>query len=117
MATTTQTNIVGFADQVAPYAEAVLGGAARQVEQPYESYANWARKRGLSGDQVQAFTDLQKQSFKGAEGLTQDPYSQAAAQGIQGSDGAQYGEHGQLIVQRLGARAACSDQRIALSHR
>ena len=84
MAETTQTNIQGFAPQIAPYAESVLGGAARQVEQPYESYANWARKRGLSGDQVQAFTDLQRQSFKGAEGLTQDPYSQAAAQGIQG---------------------------------
>jgi hypothetical protein len=84
MAETTQTNIQGFAPQIAPYAEAVLGGAAKAVEAPYQSYADWARKRGLSGDQVQAFTDLQKKSFTGAEGLTQDPYSQAAAQGIQG---------------------------------
>ena len=84
MATTTQTNIQGFAPQIAPYAESVLGGAAKAVEAPYQSYADWARKRGISGDQVQAFTDLQKKSFAGAEGLTQDPYSQAAAQGIQG---------------------------------
>ncbi|CAB4180609.1 hypothetical protein UFOVP1049_64 [uncultured Caudovirales phage] len=82
--TTTQTNIQGFAPQIAPYAESVLGGAAKAVAEPYQSYADWARKRGLSGDQVQAFTDLQRKSFTGAEGLAQDPYSQAAAQGIQG---------------------------------
>lgn len=82
--TTTQTNIQGFASQIAPYAESTLGAAAKAVEAPYQSYADWARKRGLSGDQVQAFTDLQKKAFTGAEGLAQDPYSQAAAQGIQG---------------------------------
>jgi hypothetical protein len=82
--TTTQTNIQGFAPQIAPYAESVLGGAARAVETPYQSYADWARQRGLSGDQVQAFTDLQKQSFGEAKGLGQDKYSQAAAQGLQG---------------------------------
>jgi hypothetical protein len=82
--TTTQTNIQGFASQIAPYAESTLGAAAKAVEAPYQSYADWARKRGLSGDQVQAFTDLQRKAFTGAEGLAQDPYSQAAAQGIQG---------------------------------
>ena len=82
--TTTQTNIQGFAPQIAPYAESTLGAAAKAVEAPYQSYADWARKSGLSGDQVQAFTDLQRKAFTGAEGLAQDPYSQAAAQGIQG---------------------------------
>ena len=82
--TTTQTNIQGFAPQIAPYAESTLGAAAKAVESPYKSYADWAKERGLSGDQVQSFTDLQKKSFTGAEGLKQDPYSQAAAQGIQG---------------------------------
>ena len=84
MATTTQTNIVGFADQIAPYAESTLGAAAKAVEAPYQSYADWSRKRGLSGDQVQAFTDLQKKSFGEAKDLGQDQYSQAAAQGLQG---------------------------------
>ena len=84
MATTTQTNIVGFADQIAPYAESTLGAAAKAVEAPYQSYADWSRTRGLSGDQVQAFTDLQKKSFEEAKDLGQDKYSQSAAQGLEG---------------------------------
>lgn len=74
---------VGFAPQIAPYAEGVLGGAAAAVATPYQSYADWARKQGLTGDQVAQFTDLQKQAFTGAAGLGQDPYSQQAAQGLQ----------------------------------
>ena len=81
--TVTTTNVQGFAPVIAPYAESVLGQAANLVGKDYKSYADWARERGLSGDQVQAFTDLQKKSFTGAGGLGQDPYSQASAQGIQ----------------------------------
>lgn len=81
--TVTQTNIQGFAPVVAPYAESVLGRAGDLMKRNYKSYADWAKERGLSGDQVAAFTDLQKQAFTGAEGLGQDPYSKASAQGIE----------------------------------
>jgi hypothetical protein len=36
----------------------------------------------LSGDQVAAYTDLQKTAFQGAQDLGQDPYSTAAAAGL-----------------------------------
>jgi len=78
---------VGFAPQVAPYAESVLGAAAAQVAKPYQSFADWAKSQGLSGDQIAQFTDLQKQSFKGAGELGQNPYSTAAAQGLQNLSG------------------------------
>ena len=80
----TTTNIQGFAPVIEPYASSVLGQAANLVGRDYKSYADWAREHGLQGDQVQAFTDLQTKSFEGADALGQDPYSQAAAQGIQG---------------------------------
>jgi len=80
--TVTTTNVQGFAPQIAPYAESVLGAAAKAVETPYQSYADWAKQRGLSGDQVQAFTDLQRRSFGEAAGLGYDPSSMAAAQGL-----------------------------------
>jgi hypothetical protein len=82
--TVTTTNIQGFAPVIAPYAESVLGQAANLVGKDYKSYADWAKERGLTGDQVQAFTDLQKKAFTGAEGLGQDPYSQTSAQGLEG---------------------------------
>ena len=75
---------VGFAPQIAPYAEDVLAGAAKAVESPYQSYADWAAKQGMTGDQVAGFTGLQKQAFTGAEGLTQNQYSTQAAQGLAG---------------------------------
>jgi len=81
--TVTQTNVQGFAPVVAPYAESVLGRAGDLMKRDYKSYADWAKERGLSGDQVAAFTELQKKAFTGAEGLGQDPYSTASAQGIQ----------------------------------
>ena len=81
--TVTQTNVQGFAPVVAPYAESVLGQAGKLMGRDYQSYADWAKARGLSGDQVAAFTDLQKKAFTGAEGLGQDPYSKASAQGIE----------------------------------
>jgi hypothetical protein len=82
--TVTTTNIQGFAPVVAPYAESVLGQAAKLVGRDYKSYADWAREHNLEGDQVAKFTKLQTDAFKGAERLGQDPYSQAAAQGLQG---------------------------------
>jgi hypothetical protein len=89
---TTQTNIQGFAPEVAKYATSTLGAAAEAVGTPYKSYADYARERGLTGDQVQQFTDLQKQSFGGAANIGQDPYSQAAAQGLQSLAGSSFGQ-------------------------
>lgn len=80
--TATYQNQIGFAPEIAPYGQGVLAGAAKAVAAPYQSYADWAQKNGLSGDQVAGFTDLQKQAFQGAQGLGQDPNSIAAAQGL-----------------------------------
>ena len=85
--TSTVQNQIGFAPQIAPYGEGVLGAAAAAVKNPYQSYADWARANGLSGDQVAQFTDLQKQAFAGAKDLSYDPYSTAAAQGLQSLSG------------------------------
>ena len=82
--TVTTTNIQGFAPVIEPYASSVLGQAANLVGKDYKSYADWAKERGLTGEQVAAFQKLQRDAFAGAEKLGQDPYSQAAAQGIQG---------------------------------
>jgi hypothetical protein len=82
----------GFAPQIAPYAETLLGAAQEAVSTPYQSYADWAKSKGLSGDQVAAFTDLQKQAFTQAGGLAQDPNSIAAAQGLQDLSGRQFGQ-------------------------
>ena len=85
--TSTVQNQIGFAPQIAPYGEGVLGAAAAAVKNPYQSYADWARANGLSGDQVAQFTDLQKHAFAGAKDLSYDPYSTAAAQGLQSLSG------------------------------
>jgi hypothetical protein len=81
--TVTQTNVQGFAPVVAPYAESVLGRAGDLMKRNYKSYADWAKERNLSGDQVAAFDKLQTDAFAGAGKLGQDPYSTASAEGIQ----------------------------------
>ena len=81
--TSTVQQQVGFAPEIAPYGQGVLAGAAAAVKTPYESYADWARSQGLSGDQVAQYTDLQRTAFQGAQGLGQDPYAQQAAMGLQ----------------------------------
>ena len=90
--TVTQTNVMGFAPEIAPYATSTLGAAAAQVGTPYQSYADWARKYGLQGDQVQQFTGLQNKAFEGVEGLKQDPYSLEAAQGLRSLAGSRFGQ-------------------------
>lgn len=82
----------GFAPQIAPYAETLLGTAQQAVSTPYQSYADWAKSQGLSGDQVAGFTDLQKQAFTQAGGMGQDPNSIAAAQGLRNLSGQQFGQ-------------------------
>jgi hypothetical protein len=84
----------GFAPVIAPYAEGLLGAAQAASSQPYQSYQDWAKKYGLSGEQVAAFNPLQQQSFKQAEGLGGEGanYSQAALQGIQALSGQRFGQ-------------------------
>jgi hypothetical protein len=83
--TVTTTNIQGYpTETIKNYSESAMGRAAELAGNNYKSYADWARERGLSGDQVQAFTKLQKKSFGEAEDLGQDKYSQSAAQGLEG---------------------------------
>jgi len=83
--TVTTTNIQGYpTEAIKNYSESAMGRAAELAGNNYKSYADWARERGLSGDQVQAFTDLQKKSFGEAKDLGQNPYSQSAAQGLEG---------------------------------
>ena len=48
----------GFAPVIAPYAEGLLGAAQAASSTPYQSYQDWAKKYGLSGDQVAAFNPL-----------------------------------------------------------
>ena len=64
----TTTNIQGFAPVIEPYASSVLGQAANLVGRDYKSYADWARERGLTGDQVAAFTGLQNKHFEAQKG-------------------------------------------------
>jgi len=74
----------GFAPDIAEYAVSNLASAKKAVAAPYQSYADWAKSHNLSGDQIAAFQDLQKTAFTGAKDLTQNPYSTAAAQGLEG---------------------------------
>ena len=84
----------GFAPVIAPYAEGLLGAAQAASSQPYQSYQDFAKRYGLSGDQVAAFNPLQLQSFKQAEGLGGEGanYSQNALQGIQALSGQKFGQ-------------------------
>lgn len=92
MADSTLLNQIGFAPEIAPFAISNLEAAKKAVATPYQSYADWAKSQGLTGDQVAAFTDLQKQAFGQAGNLGQDPYAQAAAQGLQSLAGQQFGQ-------------------------
>jgi len=85
----------GFAPVIAPYAEGLLGAAQAASSQPYQSYQDFAKKYGLSGDQVAAFSPLQMQSYQQAEGLGGEGeanYSQKALQGIQALSGQTFGQ-------------------------
>lgn len=85
----------GFAPVIAPYAEGLLGAAQAASSQPYQSYQDFAKKYGLSGDQVAAFSPLQMQSYQQAEGLGGEGeanYSQNALQGIQALSGQTFGQ-------------------------
>jgi hypothetical protein len=65
-------NQVGFAPQVAPYAETLLGQAKALTDPniPYQAY---------QGERFAQFTPLQKQAFAGAQGMQTAPELQNAA--------------------------------------
>ena len=91
--TITTTSIQGYpTDVIKNYSESAMGRAAELAGRNYQSYADYARARGLTGDQVQQFTGLQNKAFEGVGKLGQDPYSLAAAQGLQSLAGSRFGQ-------------------------
>jgi hypothetical protein len=79
--TTITQQQVGFAPQLAPYAETLLGQAQAFTNPniPYQAY---------TGERVAQFTPLQKQSFEGAQGM-QPSYQLTGASGLAGLAGQQ----------------------------
>jgi len=83
---------VGFAPEVAPYGQQLLGRAQALTDvnqNPYQSYSDWAQQQGLSGDQVAQFSGLQNQAFQQTANLGYNPYSQMAATGLGNVAGAE----------------------------
>lgn len=100
-------NQVGFAPEIAPFAQNLLGmaqgtaftykkDANGQVMlddkglpiisgfQQQPTYEQFARQQGfINPERVAAFTDLQKQAFSSAKDLGYNPYSTSAATGIE----------------------------------
>jgi len=100
-------NQIGFAPEIAPFAQNLMGMAQGQAftyqkdangqlilddkglpivsgfqQQP--TYEQYAKQQGYANpERTAVFTDLQKQAFKGAGNLGYDPYSTAAASGLQ----------------------------------
>ena len=73
MADATYTNVVGFAPEVAPYAQRLLGKAEALTSSPYQTYGY---------DRIAQFNPLQQQSFTGAENLGPSYASIDAASGL-----------------------------------
>ena len=72
----TQTEYqTGFAADIAPYGKDVLGKFAALTAQPYKAY---------KGERTAGLSALQQQAIKKAAALGYDPYSTAAATGMQG---------------------------------
>ena len=76
-----QRNEVGFAPQLAPYAETLLG-QAKAFADPNIKYQPY------TGERVAQFTPLQQQSFQGAQGM-QPSYQLQGATGLAGLAGQQ----------------------------
>lgn len=73
MADATYINSVGFAPQVAPYAETLLGKAEALTSSPYQTYGQ---------ERIAQFNPLQQQSFTGAGQLGPSGASLDAASGL-----------------------------------
>ena len=91
MATAVPTQVTeyqtGFAPQLAPYAEKLLGRAEfyTNPSDPANQYQQYVDASGKPVQRVAQFTPLQQQSYTNAQNLGYDPYSVAAAQGMQGA--------------------------------
>ena len=74
---------VGLAPEIAPYAQTLLGTAQKfMADTPYQSYQDWAKSQGLTGEQIAQFTPLQQEAFQSAGALDYSPESIEAAQGL-----------------------------------
>jgi len=73
MADATYTNIVGFAPEIAPYAQTLLGKAQALTDTDYQTY---------NRDRIAQFNPLQQQSFTGARQLGPSTASLDAASGL-----------------------------------
>lgn len=85
MADQTVVQQVGFAPQVAPYAERLLGKAEALTDttkNPYMSYAEYAKSRGLDPTQVAGFQDLQVSAMDRARNLGVDPSMYLSGMGL-----------------------------------
>jgi hypothetical protein len=91
MATAVPTQVTeyqtGFAPQLAPYAEKLLGRAEfyTNPSDPANQYQQYVDASGKPVQRVAQFTPLQQQSYTNAQNLGYDPYSVAAAQGMYGA--------------------------------
>jgi hypothetical protein len=74
MADATYTNIVGFAPEIAPYAQTLLGKTQALTDSPYQTY---------NQERIAQFNPLQQQSFTGAGKLGPSSASLNAASGLQ----------------------------------
>jgi hypothetical protein len=74
MADTTYTNVVGFAPEVAPAYQRLIGKAEALTDSPYQTY---------NRDRIAQFTPLQKQSYEGAAKLGPSTASLKAATGLE----------------------------------
>ena len=80
----------GFAPELAPFAETVLGQSQALTDRtaatgnPYQSYQDWAAAQGLPTTQNAAFSGLQNQSFDAAGNIGQNAASQQSAAGLAG---------------------------------
>jgi hypothetical protein len=73
MADATYTNIVGFAPEIAPYAQTLLGKTQALTDAPYQTY---------NQERMAQFNPLQQQSFTGAGQLGPSGASLDAASGL-----------------------------------
>ena len=73
MADATYTNIVGFAPEIAPYAQTLLGKTQALTDAPYQTY---------NQERIAQFNPLQQQSFVGAGQLGPSGASLDAASGL-----------------------------------
>ena len=73
MADATYTNIVGFAPEIAPYAQTLLGKTQALTDAPYQTY---------NQERIAQFNPLQQQSFMGAGQLGPSGASLDAASGL-----------------------------------